>query len=325
MELWQVIAGIVVLAVVGLVLFLSRRRKQPAKVDLAQRLATPRRGFGEALRNVFTRQRINDEFWFSLEEGLVALDLGVSTANAFVSKIKATAPADADGVRRQLQVMLAGAFAGKERSLHLPGRPAVVLVVGVNGTGKTTTIAKLAAHLQTEGRTALLGAADTFRAGADTQLRTWADRVGVEVVGGQGGGDPAAVAFDAYQAAKARGRDVVLIDTAGRLHSKQNLMAELGKVVRVLNREAGQLDEVLLVLDASTGQNGVAQVKVFTEAVGVTGIVLTKVDGTAKGGIVVAVEQELGVPVKFIGVGEGVEDLLPFQPEDFVQALMTSL
>ncbi len=198
----------------------------------------------------------------------------------------------------------------------------MIVVVGVNGTGKTTSIAKLANRLKTAGREPLLGAADTFRAAADAQLRTWADRVGVQVVGGQPGADPAAVAFDALQAARARGREAVIVDTAGRLHSKHNLMEELGKVVRVLRREAGEVDEVLLVLDATTGQNGIAQVRQFTEAVGVTGIILTKLDGTARGGVAVAVERELGVPVKFIGVGEGMDDLLPFEPAEFVDALL---
>jgi fused signal recognition particle receptor len=176
--------------------------------------------------------------------------------------------------------------------------------------------------MESSGSTALLGAADTFRAAADAQLKTWADRVGVEIVSGQPGADPAAVAFDAYQAARARQRDVVIVDTAGRLHSKHNLMQELGKIVRVLEREAGSVDEILLVLDATTGQNGLAQIKQFTDVVGVTGIVLTKLDGTAKGGIVVAIEQDYGVPVKFIGVGEGVEDLIPFEPQEFVDALL---
>lgn len=171
----------------------------------------------------------------------------------------------------------------------------------------------------------MLGAADTFRAGADAQLRVWADRVGVDVVGGQEGADPASVAFDAVAAARARHKDVVIVDTAGRLHSKHNLMVELGKVVKVLEREGGGIDEVLLVLDATTGQNGLAQVKVFTETVGVTGIVLTKLDGTARGGIVMGVEEEIGVPVKFVGVGEGVDDLVPFQPQEFVDALLADI
>ena len=211
---------------------------------------------------------------------------------------------------------------GKDRDLHLSGSPSVVVVVGVNGVGKTTSIAKLAAQVQKSGASAILGAADTFRAAADTQLKTWADRVGVEVVSGQSGADPAAVAFDAYQAARSRQRDVVIVDTAGRLHSKHNLMAELGKIVRVLQREAGSVDEVLLVLDATTGQNATAQIKQFTDVVGVTGIVLTKLDGTAKGGIAVAIEQDYVVPVKFIGVGEGVEDLIPFEPVAFIDALL---
>ncbi len=198
----------------------------------------------------------------------------------------------------------------------------MIVVVGVNGSGKTTTIAKLAAQLQEQGRPTLLAAADTFRAAATEQLSVWADRLGVEVVSGQAGGDPAAVAFDALQRARARGKEVVVVDTAGRLHSKHNLMEELGKVVRVLGRDGGRVGEVLLVLDGTTGQNGIAQARAFTAVVGVTGIVLTKLDGTARGGLAVAVERELGIPVKLIGVGERVEDLLPFDPEAFVDALL---
>ncbi len=213
-------------------------------------------------------------------------------------------------------------MAGRDRHLDLSGHPAVVMVVGVNGTGKTTSIAKIAARLDRQGVAPLLGAADTFRAAADTQLRTWADRVGVDIVAGQEGSDPAAVAFDAFQAARARGKDVVIIDTAGRLQSKKNLMGELSKIRRVVEREAGSIDETLLVLDATSGQNGMVQAESFLEAVGVTGIVLTKLDGTARGGIVIAIESQLQLPVKFIGVGEGVDDLIPFDPETFVAALL---
>lgn len=236
--------------------------------------------------------------------------------------MRAAAPEGVEEAKKALHDELLATLSGKDRDLHLSGSPAVMVVVGVNGVGKTTSIAKLAARLESDGSSALLGAADTFRAAADAQLRTWADRVGVEIVGGQSGADPAAVAFDSYQAARSRSRDVLIVDTAGRLHSKHNLMQELGKIVRVLEREAGSVDEVLLVLDATTGQNGMAQIKQFTDVVGVTGIVLTKLDGTAKGGIAVAIEQDYGVPVKFIGVGEGVEDLIPFEPTEFIDALL---
>jgi fused signal recognition particle receptor len=192
----------------------------------------------------------------------------------------------------------------------------------VNGSGKTTTIAKLGARLQADGVSVLLGAADTFRAAAAEQLSIWGERLGLDVVSGSPGADPAAVAFDALSAARARHKGVVIVDTAGRLQTKHNLMEELGKVVRVLAREAGAVDEVLLVLDGTTGQNGISQARRFTEVVGVTGLVITKLDGTARGGIAVAVEHELGVPVKFIGVGERVEDLVPFDPDAFVDALL---
>ena len=197
------------------------------------------------------------------------------------------------------------------------------MVVGVNGVGKTTTIAKLAKALELQGRTPILGAADTFRAAADTQLKTWADRVGVDVISGERGGDPAAIAYDTLQAGKARGADVVIVDTAGRLQNKDNLMAELGKIVRVLGRDGDEVSEILLVVDATTGQNGLSQARQFTETVGVTGIVLTKLDGTAKGGVVIGIEQELGIPVKFIGLGEGIDDLIAFDGAAFVDALLS--
>jgi fused signal recognition particle receptor len=212
-------------------------------------------------------------------------------------------------------------LAGRDRALVLAGSPAIILVIGVNGTGKTTTIAKLAHRLTVDGQLVVLGAADTFRAAASEQLLTWGDRVGVAVVSGQEAGDPAAVAHDAIASAAAKGADAVIIDTAGRLHGKTNLMAELAKIHRVAERE-GTVSETLLVLDATAGQNGLAQVRVFAEAVPVTGIVLTKLDGTAKGGIVIAIESELGIPVKLVGLGESIEDLDPFEPGSFVDALL---
>ena len=323
------IALAVVLAVAALMV---RSRRAPAGIptptatvqrpSLGARLTRTRQALGGRLRTLFAGSTMGAAFWEGLEEALVAADVGVSASTEVVGRVQERKPADTGEARRALREELLKLLEREGRALMLEGTPAVVIVVGVNGTGKTTSIAKLASHLKRRGLEPLLGAADTYRAAADRQLRTWADRVGVEVVGGQAGADPASVAFDAYQAARARGRDVVIIDTAGRLHSKTNLMDELGKVVRVVGREADHIDEVLLVLDATTGQNGIAQVRQFTEAVGVTGIVLTKLDGTARGGVAIAIERELGMPVKFIGVGEGLDDLIPFEPEAFIDALL---
>jgi len=241
------------------------------------------------------------------------------------TRVKELGSRDTESVRALLReelLTLVGPDA--DRSLHTTGadgRPAVVLVVGVNGTGKTTTVGKLARVLVAEDRTVLLGAADTFRAAAADQLTTWGERVGAPVVRGPEGGDPASVAFDAVKQGDAGGYDVVLVDTAGRLQNKVGLMDELGKVKRVIEKQ-GPVDEVLLVLDATTGQNGLVQARVFAEVVDITGIVLTKLDGTAKGGIVVAVQRELGVPVKLVGLGEGADDLAPFDPDVFVDALL---
>ena len=217
---------------------------------------------------------------------------------------------------------IAAAFDGDKPWSAPSGSPGVVMVVGVNGTGKTTTIGKLAHLLRRQGRSVSLAASDTFRAAAGEQLETWADRAGAQLVAQERGADPGAVAFDAVQAAKARGTDVLIVDTAGRLHTRQPLMEELSKVKRVLEKAAGRVDEVLLVLDATTGQNGIAQARAFTESVGVTGLVLAKMDGTARGGIVLAVRDELGVPVKLVGTGEGVEDLAPFDAESFARRLV---
>jgi fused signal recognition particle receptor len=217
---------------------------------------------------------------------------------------------------------IAGTFAGDEAWSTPSGSPAIVMIVGVNGTGKTTTIGKLAHLLAREGRKVTLAASDTFRAAAGEQLETWAARTGAQLIGQERGADPGAVAFDAVQAARARGSDVLIVDTAGRLHTRQPLMDELAKVKRVLEKAGGAVDEVLLVLDATTGQNGIAQARAFTDAVGVTGVVLAKMDGTARGGIVLAVREELGVPVRLIGVGEKVGDLLPFDPGAFARRLV---
>lgn len=318
---------VVVVLVAALVLFRRSGRGSgvPAAVPgsiLSERLVKTRQALGGRLRALFGKGALDNAFWEGLEEALIAADVGIAASSEVVARVREGRPADVGDARLALRGELLAVLDHGVRELHLDGEPSVIVVVGVNGTGKTTSIAKLAGRLKADGLEPLLGAADTFRAAADAQLRTWAERVGVQVVGGQPGADPAAVAFDAFQAARARGRDVVIIDTAGRLHSKTNLMDELGKVVRVLGREAGDIDEVLLVLDATTGQNGIAQVRQFTEAVGVSGIVLTKLDGTARGGVAVAVEKELGVPVKFIGIGEGVDDLIPFEPAAFVDALL---
>jgi fused signal recognition particle receptor len=294
----------------------------PVAPALPTRLAKSRAALGGALRGVFGRGVMDQEFWDSLEEALIGADVGVAASTAIVERVRVATPVSPEAARERLRDEVLAVLSGKDRGLHLDGSPSVLMVVGVNGTGKTTSIAKIAKNLNDEGRATLLGAADTFRAAADTQLRTWADRVGVDVVSGQEGADPASVAFDAVAAAKARAKDVVIVDTAGRLHSKQNLMAELSKIRRVIEREAGAINEVLLVLDATAGQNGIAQARVFGEVAGVTGIVLSKLDGTAKGGVVVAIEQELGVPVKLIGVGEGMDDMIAFEPAAFVDALL---
>ena len=329
-----VIIAVAAAAVLLAVVVVWLRRRQPRVTDVrrdAPTLAPPsriegglartRRALGERLDGLLGRG-LDSAFWTGLEEALLAADVGVAASVSVVERVRAASPGDPAAARALLRAELAGVFAGRDRSLTVIGDPAVVVVVGVNGSGKTTTIAKLAARLEGQGLATLLAAADTFRAAAAEQLTVWADRLGVDIVTGQPGGDPAAVAFDALRAARARGKRVLVVDTAGRLHSKHNLMEELGKVVRVLAREAGEVGEVLLVLDGTTGQNAIAQARAFTEAVGVTGIALTKLDGTARGGIAVAVEQELDIPIKLIGVGEQVEDLLPFDADAFVDALL---
>jgi fused signal recognition particle receptor len=334
--------ALIVIAVVLVLLaalFVLWRRRRPVETDIQRDAAVTRppdttvprglrsgleptrRALGERLGGLF-RSGLTDSLWSDLEDALVGADVGVSAATAVVDRVRAAAPEDAAAARTALRDELVGVFGGRNRDLVLEGDPAVVVVVGVNGSGKTTTIAKLAAQLEGEGHRVLLGAADTFRAAAAEQLSAWAGRLGIDIVTGQPGADPASVAFDALAAARARARDVVIVDTAGRLHSKQNLMDELGKVVRVLRREAGTVGEVLLVLDGTTGQNGMAQARAFTEAVGVTGAAITKLDGTARGGIAVAVEQEMGIPVKLVGVGEAVDDLLHFEAVPFVDALL---
>lgn len=296
--------------------------KPPA--GLRSRLSKTRRALGDRLAGVFSRGQLDGRFWSDLEESLVACDMGMLAATMIVERVRDESPQTVEQTRSALCSELEALLEGKDRTLHMTRTPSVVLFVGVNGTGKTTSIAKLGARLQREGRTVLFGAADTFRAAAHQQLRAWGDRLGVDVVGGQSGADPASVAFDSFHSAAVKGRDVVIVDTAGRLQTKVNLMEELAKIARILRREAGDIDEVLLVIDGTTGQNALAQARSFTDAVGVTGVILTKLDSTARGGVVVAVEQELEIPVKFIGVGEDLEDLIPFEPAAFVDALLGS-
>ncbi len=270
---------------------------------------------------------VDEEFYDELEEALILSDMGMDTTMEAVEtlrrRVKAEKLRSPDEVRACLRRVLAEMLNVGETALDLSTKPSVVLFIGVNGVGKTTTIGKLSARLKGEGRRVLMAAADTFRAAAADQLTIWAERTGTEIVKHEEGADPGAVVYDAMSAARARGTDVVLIDTAGRLHNKQNLMNELSKISRIIQREQPDcVRETLLVLDATTGQNGLIQAKQFQEAAGITGIVLTKLDGTAKGGIVVAIAKTLGVPVKFVGLGEGVEDLVPFDAEKYVQALI---
>ncbi|MGD2059471.1 MAG: signal recognition particle-docking protein FtsY [Acidimicrobiia bacterium] len=323
METWSliIIGAVVFVIVIVATVTLMRRKPEADTVPLPEAAAPPRArsALGAAIRRALGA-RLDESTWESLEEALVAADVGVAAATDVVAGVRATAPETVDDARRALEASLKAELAGKDRALHLRGSPAVVLVVGVNGTGKTTTIAKLAHRLQEAGKTVTLGAGDTFRAAAAEQLQTWGERLGVQVVRGQEGGDPASVAYDTIDSARAKGVDVVIIDTAGRLHGKKNLMAELQKIHRVCGGE--DVDEVLLVLDATAGQNGLAQVSEFSRAVPITGTVLTKLDGTARGGIVIAVERSLGVPVKLVGVGEGVDDLAPFDPDSFIDSLL---
>ena len=299
-------------------------------VRLRARLARSQSSVGSALLGLLSRDRLDDETWDEIEEVLITADVGVVPARLMVddlkTKVKVLGTRGPAEVRELLKAELLDQLGeDTDRSLHTTphsGMPAVVLMVGVNGTGKTTTCGKLARALIGDGETVLLGAADTFRAAAADQLQTWGERVGAETVrADREGADPASVAFEAVSEGIEKGVDVVVIDTAGRLHTKIGLMDELGKVKRVVEKKT-TVDEVLLVLDATTGQNGLRQARVFAEVVDVTGIVLTKLDGTAKGGIVIAVQRELGVPVKLVGLGEGPDDLAPFDPAAFVDAIL---
>ncbi len=296
---------------------------------LRRRLARSQSTLGRGLLALMSRDTVDAATWDEVEETLLSADLGVAASTDLMERLRARVQAESPSspeavrtlLREELITLVDPTMDRSMRTTREGEGPAVLLVVGVNGTGKTTTTGKLGRLLVAEGRTVVLGAADTFRAAAADQLQTWGDRVGAAVVRGPEGGDPAAVAFDAVRIGAEADVDTVVIDTAGRLHTKVGLMDELGKVKRVIEKQ-GPVDEVLLVLDATTGQNGLTQAKVFSEVVDVTGIVLTKLDGTAKGGIVVAVQRELGVPVKLVGLGEGPDDLAPFDPVEFVDALL---
>jgi len=298
-------------------------------VRLRARLARSQNSLGKGLLTLLSRDNLDEDTWEEIEDTLLTADVGVAPTQELVERLRervrvlgTRTPEDLRALLREELITLLGPELDREvRTEGGAETPGVVMVVGVNGTGKTTTTGKLARVLVADGRSVVLGAADTFRAAAADQLQTWGERVGARTVRGPEGGDPASIAYDAVKEGIAEGADVVLIDTAGRLHTKTGLMDELGKVKRVVEKH-GPLDEILLVLDATTGQNGLVQARVFAEVVDITGIVLTKLDGTAKGGIVIAVQRELGVPVKLIGLGEGADDLAPFEPGAFVDALI---
>ncbi len=295
-----------------------------------KRLTRTRNRLGSSVADLFGRG-VTDEAWEGLEEALIGADVGVEASLAIVEEVRRRAKdegvTEVGGVVRLLKEELERTLAVGDRSLARAsdGEPTVWLVTGVNGTGKTTSIGKIAAHEKSIGHQVVLAAADTFRAAAIDQLRLWAERSDVRLVAKEPGADPASVAYDGYMAAKATDADLYIVDTAGRLHNKSELMDELGKVKRVLSKQAGELEETLLVLDATTGQNGIAQARAFLDAVDVTGIILTKLDGTAKGGVVIAIQRELGLPVKLVGLGEGIDDLAEFDPHAFVEAIFADL
>ena len=296
---------------------------------LRESLSKSRRALTEEI-SASLFERLDDETWERLEEALILADAGAPTTAKVVERLEqevdaGTVSPDGEAVRERLIEILAEVAAGGRAPIDLSAEPAVLLMVGVNGTGKTTTIGKIAWHLSREfGLSVILAAADTYRAAAAEQLAEWAERAGAELIRSAPGGDPGAVAYDAIDAARARGADVVIVDTAGRLHTEGNLMEELAKVGRVIGKQIpGAPHETLISIDATTGQNGLRQAKVFSDAVEVDGVVLTKLDGTAKGGITLAIADELGIPVKLIGTGESLEDLSPFDPEDFARALLS--
>lgn len=329
------VALIVVALVVGFVSVSSRRRSSATAPSTAAVTGAPVRAtrlgkglertrafLAERLSAIAGRDRLGEDEWEEIEEALIRADVGVKAASGIVNRLRDEDVIPA-GLEEALQRELAGILDRGDRKLRInQAGPTVWLVAGVNGTGKTTTIAKLAHRFRQKGLTVSLAAADTFRAAAIDQLGEWAGRVGVHMVRHAPGGDPGAVVFDAIEHAKAKSIDILIVDTAGRLHTKTNLMEELKKVRRVAERQAGEVTEALLVLDATVGQNGISQARVFGDALDLTGVVLTKLDGTARGGIVVAIQEELGIPVKAVGVGESLEDLEDFDPEGFAEALL---
>lgn len=294
---------------------------------LKKGLGKTRESFSEKVNNVFkVFVKVDEEFFEELEEALIMADLGVEAATYTIERlrdvVKTKRISDSEEVKEELKNVISEILTGQDTKMHLGTKPSVILVIGVNGVGKTTSIGKMAAHYKANGKKVLLAAADTFRAAAIDQLEAWAVRSGCDIIKHQENSDPAAVVFDACRAAKARGTDILICDTAGRLHNKTNLMAELNKISRVIERELPECDkEILIVLDASTGQNAVSQAKLFSEAAAISGIILTKLDGTAKGGVVVSIAKEQSIPVKFIGVGEAVEDLQEFDADSFAKAL----
>jgi fused signal recognition particle receptor len=316
---------VLVLAAAAAGLLVMRRSSSLARTGSTAEPASVRArpatgGLADRLRDLLGRVP-GDQEWTRLEEALIRADVGAKAAPDLVDRVRARFGADADPAELLQDEIVA--LLGPDASLELPDdRLGIVLIVGVNGSGKTTTIGKLAAMLGSENRKVTLAASDTFRAAAGEQIDVWAQRSGAQLVSQQRGADPGSVAFDAVRSATAKGSDVLIVDTAGRLHTRSPLMEELSKVKRVIEKAGGKVDETLLVLDASTGQNGVAQARAFTEAVDVTGVVLTKMDGTARGGIVLVVREELGVPVKLVGTGEGIGDLQPFRAEAFAERLL---
>ncbi len=294
-------------------------------------LGKTRESFSDKVNNVFkVFVKVDEEFFEELEEALIMADLGVETSCYIIEKlrdnVKAKRISDSDEVKNELKDVISEILTEQDTAMKLNTKPSVILVIGVNGVGKTTSIGKMATYYKSQGKKVLLAAADTFRAAAIDQLDVWAKRSDCDIIKHQENSDPAAVVFDACRAAKARNTDILICDTAGRLHNKANLMAELNKIGRVIERELPDSDkEILIVLDASTGQNAVSQAKLFAEAADISGIILTKLDGTAKGGIVVSISKEQNIPVKFIGVGEGIDDLQEFDAENFAKALFDNV
>lgn len=323
MELVPILLGgiaLVALVVVIIAIVIVPRRRRVGTQDPLGESASRATGLGSALRRVFSS--LDESTWTHLEDAMLAADVGSAPTRRIVNQVRSSDPKTVEEARDRLARAILSEFRDGDRGLNLWGEPSVIMVVGVNGAGKTTTVAKLAHHLSRQGKSVLLAAADTYRAAGSDQLEVWAERIGVSVVTGQEGGDAAAVVYDALESARAKAADVVIVDTAGRLHGNKNLMEELKKVHRVAGGEEG-VGEVLLVLDATAGQNGLIQVKTFGEAVPVTGVALAKFDGSAKGGIVVAVESSLGVPIKLVGTGETISSLETFDPSTFVTKLLS--